>query len=545
MTHPNASTALARVVIDELAAGGVRRIFGSPGSRNGALLIAAAGHPQTELIMVIDERSAAYHALGAARSEARPSAVICTSGTAVANLFPAVVEADMSCVPLVAVSANRPERLRGVGANQTIDQSEIFGRKVRAFAELDAEQPGPGSNLAWRDSVSSLLAHSTGPTPGPVHLDVAFEEPTVPVTDDGRTAGAAFPFETPPRPDLPRPAQAPAEVAPVLDPGRGLVIAGDGDYDRPALLAAATAAGWPVLATALSGLRGSQVVSAYHRILRHGTPSELVPRTVVAVGSIGPDDRLERLIAEAEVRIRVDRWGRLIDPGRGATSVLAADAVDILGGVDGADDTTWAADWLKAEDDAVASLMAGTSRDRLDAGADVAELLNHVPWETLVVGSSLPIREVDAHLRRAGPVFANRGASGIDGVVSTAFGVASTRERVLLVVGDLSLLHDSNAFLHDRPIDLTVVVMDNRGGGLFDSLPQARHAPDFERLFVTPPNRDLSMLAGLHGARFAEVSTPDDFLAETETGLSSPGAHVIRVPLERSADLERRRQIDV
>lgn len=541
MDHPNPSTALARVVIDELVVGGVRFVALSPGSRSGALAIASSQHPDVETTVIIDERSAAFHALGVARASGRPAVVIATSGTAPANFYPAIVEADMSGVPLVAISADRPTELQGVGANQTIDQVELFGSKVRSYRGIAAPVPDVDANAEWRGVVAGLVRASTeGPMPGPVHLNVAFREPTVPVTDDGRTAGSAYPFPTP---RLDGPARSPARRPPdspgdlSLDARGGLLIAGDGEYDRGALLEGAGRLGWPILATAMSGLRGEEdVISSYGLLLEDGVPVDFVPETVIAVGAIGPDPALEDLVGAAHTRIRVDRWGRRIDPGRNATRVLAADPVDVLARVDGSALEAWARRWLvenaRMHSRAVADIESRSGM----TGAGVAHALNQVEWGALVAASSLPIREIDAHLTRPGQVFANRGASGIDGFVSTALGVASVVPRTLAVAGDLSLLHDDNGFLQDGEADLTLVIVDNGGGGLFDSLPQATHAPQFERLFVTPPHRDLAELLRFHGAGVETVTEPKKLVPTLRGALDRPGLNAIVVPVDRRYD---------
>lgn len=542
MTHPNPSTALARVVVDELVVGGVRFIAVCPGSRSAALAIAASEHPQVETRVVIDERSAAFWALGVARASGRPAVVISTSGTAPANFFPAIVEADMSGVPLIVVSADRPLELRGVGANQTIDQMELFGAKVRAFGDIEAADPDVDGNVGWRDTVSDLVAAAMGrPMPGPVHLNVAFREPTVPVADDGRTKSQPYPFPTPRIVRNGEPAKTQGmliDVAP--DAGRGVVIAGDGEYDRAVVATHAGRLGWPILATALSGLRGADVVASYHFLLDRGVPDHLVPDIVVAIGAIGPDQVLERLFASARTRIRADLWGRHIDPGRNATHVLATDPVELLARIGGSTNENWVSGWLEADATTRSSVVAAMrSRSAMTGGA-VAEALNQVGWGAMVVASSLPIREVDAHLTRTGPVFANRGASGIDGFVSTALGVASVIPRTLALAGDLSLLHDANGFLTDEDGDLTLVVVDNSGGGLFDSLPQARHAPDFERLFITPPHRDLVRLLEFHGVHCETVSEPAHLAPVIARAVDRPGLNAVVVPVDRDYDLRMR-----
>lgn len=537
--HPNISTALARVVVDELVVSGVESVAICPGSRSGALAVAAAEHPDLSTCVFIDERSAGFFALGVARASGAPAAVISTSGTAVANFYPSVVEADMSCVPLVVVSSDRPPELRGVGANQTIDQFDMFGSRVRRFTAIEAPQKVGDHNEEWRNRVRSSVREGLGAKPGPVHINVSFREPTVPVTDDGRTVGEAYAHETPRLGGIVAPTTSEPHDLPDMGSGSGLVIAGDGAYDRKALLEAARAASWPVLGTALSGLRGEDVVASYHRILAGGLPDELTPEQVIAVGAIGPDPLLEDLIAKAKARVRVDAWGRRIDPQRNATARVAGDPVLLLGRVPAAH-PEWRESWLMADLKA-----AEEERRRLDAlerptGGHVADALNRLDWGALTVASSLPIREVDAHLRRPGPVYANRGASGIDGLVSTALGVASVHDRALALAGDLSFLHDSNGFLNDGDHDLTFVVVDNQGGGLFDTLPQARHAPQYERLFVTSPRRDLLELAGFHKARVTAVATVSEIDDAVASALDRGGLEAVVVAVDRGYDAEAR-----
>lgn len=545
MTHPNPSTALARVVVDELANQGVGLVVIAPGSRSAALAIAAAEHPDLETRVVIDERSAAFHALGVARGTGTPAAVLTTSGTAAANLFPAVVEADTSCVPLIAVTADRPAEMQGVGANQTIDQVRLYGDKVRGYAGIEAPLPDEDGNRSWREVVATLLAAANGLSPGPAHLNVRFSEPTVPVGDDGRSRSEPYRFATP-RSERPAPPEREwvGSEDLFLSGERGLVIAGDGYYDRTTLLERAARLGWPVLATALSGIRGRGVIGTYHHLLASGVPDEFRPDTVVAVGSVGPSARLESLIASATRRIRVDAWGRRLDPGRNATDILSLSPVDLLDSASGTADVRWSESWHEAEHRCRSRMDEILGSAKVMSGAGVVAALNGLDWECLVVASSLPIRDVDAHLTKGGAVFANRGASGIDGFISSALGVASVRAGTIALAGDLSLLHDSNGFLHDGDIDLTVVVIDNGGGGIFDSLPQARHAPDYERLFVTNPERSLEALARFHGLRFAEAKDTDTIRRLAADALGRPGVDLIRVEVDRSDDLRIRAQLE-
>ncbi len=543
---------MARAMVDELSRSGVGLVVISPGSRSAALAIAASTHPDLETRVVLDERSAAFHALGRAKATGFPAVVLSTSGTAPANHFPAVVEADMSLTPLVVLTADRPMELRGVGANQTIDQMRLYGDKVRFFADVEAPRSDVDLNESWRSIVSKAVAIALGQEnqPGPVHLNLAFREPTVPVTDDGRARVPEYPFSIDGRRAGASWVNPASEAPPLADLGllgsRGLIIAGEGDYSRPGLMEAAETLGWPVLATALSGMRGESAVSAYHHLLVGGVPRHLVPETVYVVGAVGPSRRLEDLIESAGARrIRVDAQGRRIDPRRNATDIIHAEPVATL--IRAATTKTaphWVEAWLEA-DRLIREAVDRTLGDvTIPTGGSITRSLNDVSWERLVVASSLPIREVDSHLTRRGRVIANRGASGIDGFVSTALGAALPASRTLAISGDLSLLHDSNGFLCDVIDDLVMIVLDNNGGGLFDDLPPAVHAPSYERLFVTPQGRDISQLARFHDLGFVTVRTPAEACAESNERLDRGGRHVLHIPIDRHADLETRRMLD-
>lgn len=540
MSHPNPSTALAETVVDELVRQGVRFLVICPGSRSTALAIAAAQSSELDSVVALDERSAAFQALGSSRAGGL-AAVLSTSGTATANFFPAVVEAHMSGVPLVVLTADRPAELRGVGANQTIDQVNLYGTKVRRFVHIEAPDETTDLNQHWRTEVARSVHLAVGAMPGPVHINLAFREPTVPVSNDGRVKTPEYPFPTPPVDVDLEPIDRAQQILPDIQAGKGLIVAGDGDYDRRSLANVASEKGWPILATALSSMRGGQVITSYHHLLARGIPDNLRPDVVVAVGAVGPSQRLEGLADSASQRVRIDAWGRNIDPRRTATSVVQGDVVSLLATAEDSP-AGWGSEWLAADGE-MRQRLSSALEDAGLTGGGAASALSGAAIGALVAASSLPIREVDAHFNSDAPVYGNRGASGIDGFVSTAIGVARHRERTVALSGDLSLLHDSNGFLTEALPDLTIVVLDNDGGGLFDSLPQARHAPDYERLFVTPQRRDLRELVSFHRLRFVEVEDLAQLRQEVASDLSTPGVTVIRVPIDRKHDLVVRQSL--
>ncbi|MEX1037432.1 MAG: 2-succinyl-5-enolpyruvyl-6-hydroxy-3-cyclohexene-1-carboxylic-acid synthase [Acidimicrobiia bacterium] len=547
MTHPNPSSALAWVIADELAGCGMDMAVISPGSRSTALVLAIDANPDFETVVHIDERSAGFRALGDAVAGESPGLVVTTSGSAVANLLPAVVEADRSAVPLILLTADRPAEMVRRRTNQTMDQEAVFSGFLRGRHELGPAIDRDGEPERWREAVHEAVAAATGSksTPGPVQINVAFDEPTVPVSDDGRSVALPFAAETVPRSGLRSSDQPASRTLPVLEPGsRTIVIAGRGDYDSSRLVAVCKTAGIPILATALSGGRGTGAVSSYHHLLVNGVPGGLEPDLLIVVGQPGPSDRIAALMSTGAPVVHVDRWGLFSDVSGTMTEGLRADPVELLEHHASDQEPGWSEMWSERDSVVRRATEGVLSATDQPTGPGIARSLNHVEWSALAVASSLPVRDVDAHLTRPGWVHSNRGVSGIDGFSSTALGIASRRQGTIALTGDLAFLHDSNAFLTDRTPPLVFVVVDNGGGGLFDLLPQAEFAPDFDRLFVTPPGRDLSLLAEFHGLGFTAVDSMAALAPELSRAVQAEGVTVVKVAVDRKADVAMRRSLD-
>ena len=549
MSHPNPSSALAWVVVDELARRGVTHSVVSPGSRSTALVLALNKHADFSLVMHIDERSAGFRALGSSAATESPALVVTTSGSAVANLLPAVVEADRSAIPMILLTADRPAEMVERRTNQTMDQKSVFSGYVRRRVDLGPAVDRQGEPGEWRIAVSGAVAAARGATgpPGPVHINVAFEEPTAPVSDDGRTSSA--PYETPTDSGETRfessTSPEPVDDLPVTRPGRrSIVIAGRGDYDTQRLLEICSGHGIPVLSTALSGGRGGDVISSYHHLLVSGVPPQLFPDWVLVVGQPGPSDRLSSLMTTGAPVIHVDRWGQFSDISGTMGQGVRSDPASLLSRIAVEQEPGWSSAWLERDRVIRAALDEVLDSAGDPTGPGIARELNHIDWAALVVASSLPIRDVDSQLVRQGQVYSNRGVSGIDGFASTALGVASHMERTLALVGDLSLLHDSNAFLTDAIPPVVFVVVDNQGGGLFDLLPQARFAPDFDRLFVTPPRRDLSRFAEFHGLDFVSLESVGLIPDQVGEAMTGDRTTLVSVPVDRSSDVGMRKMLD-
>ena len=556
--HPNPSVALATVVVDELARGGVTRFVLAPGSRSAALARAVQDHPATSLAVMIDERSAAFFALGAARIGGSPAGVITTSGTAAANLLPAVVEADASGIPLILLTADRPPELRHTGANQTIDQLKLFGKMVRWFWEAGPAEDRPESNAYWRSSVARAVAEATGwgDRPGAVHLNLAFREPTAPAGDDGRSQAKPFGSSTRGRPEG-RPwidsrkasGMDLSYLAEMKQAKRGVIVVGEGADRTDVYARLADRMGWPLLAEGMSGFRRPPSISTFHYILQ-GAPSALRPDMVLSFGKVGLSPNLSNFLSDPHLpQLVVGAPGPWADPNRavsrmvaGSPSAFAQAMLDRLEGRSG--DADWLDRWQAAEQ--ACRLVIDRILDARDSPSEprAARDLAALPLDALVVGSSMPVRDVDWFAQRTPhKMIGNRGASGIDGLVSTTLGAAWGRPgRVVCLTGDLALLHDSNGFLVDERPSCVVVVINNDGGGIFNFLPQARFA-HFEKLFGTPHGRDLQVLAGLHSLRYRRPERASDLAPTVECALADGGVWLVEVRTDRKENAELHRQI--
>jgi 2-succinyl-5-enolpyruvyl-6-hydroxy-3-cyclohexene-1-carboxylate synthase len=542
MAHVNPSTLLARLTVEALRVGGIRHVLLCPGSRSAPLAYALGASDAVDLRVRHDERVAAFTAMGAA------GAVVTTSGTAAANLHPAVLEAHSGRRPLVVVTADRPKELRGTWVNQTTElQAELYGRAVRArldLADVDAAKDPDAALQALVDVVWSARELR-----GPVHLDLGFTEPLLPDDEVGE-----LPLATPPRPT------AVLAASGVVAPGpRTVVVAGDGADAVPGSPAhdVALAAGWPLLAEPSSGAAGPDAVAAYRLLLELPELGGAVERAVV-YGRPTLSRPVTRLLGRADVELVLVADGRdWPDPGRPATRVAPLG----LGALPPSDDRGWARRWALASfgaraglDAALDGLVAG--HPDLPVGPLVARdvALAARPGDTLVVAASHPVRDLDlvAHRIRPGVrVLANRGLAGIDGTLSTASGAGLDGGFVRVLVGDLAFLHDANALLvppgEERP-HLQIVVLNDDGGGIFSLLEQGElagqgpaEAAAFERLFGTPHGVDVGAVSAAYGVPHRRVDGIPGLVAAL--GSPPPGTSVVEVRTTRNGLREVHAQI--
>ena len=579
----------ARAILEALAESGVEEVEIAPGSRSAPLVLAAQSLPAMKVRVHLDERCAGFFAVGYGRSHLGPAAIVTTSGTAVANLLPAVVEADMSDVPLIVVSADRPPEMRGADANQTIIQPGIFGERVRFEADLPLpsvqrlREAGPRSVI---EVVRRAARHAAGPPGGPVHLNVPFDKPLQPESPEEVGTGGGG-DEVPPN------LTAAAEVIQRSDPDapgtgmrgrrsrgrdqdtlvahrlanarRPLLVAGpvtDPGLDGPAVVRFAARMGVPVFADPLCGARFERalgdpvsvlVLGAYDHFLRDvEVLRRLHPDLIIRIGRTPASEALETALASwhRATQIVIDDGAHRKDYQGLAQHYLHASAGGVLGrlaeGHDGdpAPRSTWTRDWMEIE----AAAWSAIEEDHANAdheGAYAAATLRALPpGATLFVSSSMPVRDVDAYGRPAArdiQVLGNRGASGIDGVVSSAMGCAGGGAGpVVALIGDIALYHDMNGLLaaRDKSLNVVFVLVDNDGGGIFHMLPIRDFEPAFTPLFATPHGLDFGHAAKLYGLRFTDAATPAELERAVAAAVGRAGTEIIRVRTDRERNRE-------
>lgn len=552
-------------LVSALVASGLERAVLSPGSRNTPLVLAFREALGARAVVVVDERSAGFVALGMARGGGAPVALVCTSGSAGANYAPAVVEAGASRLPLVVLTADRPPELHDCGAGQTMDQQHLFGRHMRFFQDLGA--PAVGVDPAWLRRVATRAVDRTrGPLAGPVHLNVPFREPlwspTAPASD----------APSPPPADILR--GRPSLSAEQLDTvaaalraaRRGAIVCGPvtgvpEPHAVDAIRRLAAALDWPLIADPVSGLRfgraeGAHVIATADALLRDPDFAEAhAPDCVLRFGAAPTSKPTFQWLGRhaADTAILVDLEGAWHDPTGAARMVVAADVAGLCDALlpriaGGQPEEGWTDRWVHADARARAHLDAACAEGPPWEGAIARRVVDALPAGALLhVASSMPIRDLDGFapaLEKPLEVTANRGVNGIDGTLSTAVGEAiATARPTCVLCGDLAALHDVGG-LHTAVAlgaRLTVVVVDNGGGGIFGFLPIADHPTSFESGFVTPQHTDATLYAEAAGARGRTVEC-GALTAAVAEAVERPGVDVLRVVVDRETNLARHRE---
>lgn len=557
---------LLRAFADELARCTIAGACTSPGSRSSPIVLALAAEHRIATWSHLDERVAGFFALGLAKATGRPAVLCCTSGTAAAQYLPAVIEAHEAGVALIVLTADRPPELREVGAGQAIDQLKLYGDAVRWFFDVGTHAASP-ERVRWIRALAcrsvAVASGLLGGRPGPVHLNWALREPLVPPADlpadpqPGRADGAPWVRFEP--------------AGPTVDPGvrdavcgrRGVIVCGAGsDREGADIALLARHLGWPLLADPLSGARaGAAAIAHYDALLRDdGFAQGHRPDVVLRFGDLPASKPLRRWLASLDVpQLAGPAAGAWPDPDGRLSHMLSAGAARALLAAfeDPRHDhrpsparEEWLAAW-RAADARAAAAIGGVLGDALSEPWVAAELVCRAPESgMLVVASSMPIRDVEtfAPIRERAPrVLANRGANGIDGTLATAFGVAAAHDGpVTVLLGDVAFAYDLSALLcaPRHGLALTIVVLNNGGGGIFEFLPLAGiDRPTFEEHVATDPGLALARAAALYGCRHLAPDGADAFREALDTGQRGNGTTIIEVRTDRGANVTLHRAV--
>lgn len=580
MEQADISLTCAAALVDGLVAGGAVHACVSPGSRSTPLALALARDPRVRVHVHLDERSSGFFALGLAKVRPSPVIVATTSGTAAAELFPAVIEASQSRMPLVLLTADRPPRMRGTGANQTIVQPGLFGGYVRTSIDLPVPAT-PGQEAWWRQATRDAYDAMAADPPGPVHLNCPFEEPLMPSSDLQMPLGSEERFEWPPRPEAALDPEESERLAGVVSGARGAVVVGGWPGDISSDTRSwSDVLGWPVLAEPTSTARrpGSSL-AAGQALIESAWADAHRPEVAIQFGAAPTTRATHAFVASAGTLVVADRFHLDPDPDRVASWRLAVDP-DALpsalgrhpvmqkgigialtgahiedeiqklwrGRIDPAPDD-WREAWRAA--DRVARIAMDDAMDGWDEPFEPRVARDVAAWAPdggfLFVGNSTPVRDLDLAMapRDDIRVLANRGTSGIDGLVSTALGVATAdRGPTVALLGDLSFLHDAGAILWNAPrvFQLTIVVVNNGGGHVFSLLPQ-RGLPEHRELFATPHKVDIGGLCAAAGAGHERVEHASSLLPALDGAAGAGGLNVVEVVVDAELGLRRRREM--
>ena len=521
----------------------------------------------------MDERSAAFFALGAAKRQRRPVALVCTSGTAGANFYPAVIEAYESAIPLILFTADRPPEMRDCASGQTIDQHRLYGHFVKQYSEL-AVPSADATLLAYlRQTIASAWRRAISPLPGPIHFNCPFRDPLPPIEDlTVREQMRSLSTTLNPATFFSAIAPPPPTTEQTLPPlnlwqqcSRGLIIAGPTEPNDPKAYAQSVAQlsqalGWPVLAEGLSPLRNYQslsptLVSTYDLILRNQTRAEsLVPETILQLGALPISKVLRQWLQKTDAQRWLIGSQRNLDPLHGPTQflsttveTLAKQAKEINKEQDNC--LSYRQQWMEYEQAGRAQIDSTLSQEDTLVESKVAWLLSQrLPPETpLFIANSMPVRDVeyvwtlsDRYIR---PYF-SRGANGIDGTLSTAMGLAHNNKPTVLLTGDLALLHDTNGFLNRSYFSghLTIVMINNNGGGIFEMLPVSQFEPEFQTYFVTPQSVNFESLCATYGIDYQKIETINALRPCIEQ-LPTDGIRLLELICDRKQSVQQRKNL--
>ena len=566
MNNQAALTAYLASFVDELAQNKVRHAVVSPGSRSTPISLLLAEHPDIEVHINVDERSAAFFALGMAKALREPVAIVCTSGTAAANFYPAIVEAFYARVPLIVLTADRPHELRHVGAPQAIDQIDLYGKHVKWSVEMSLPENSAEMMNYVRTVGARAVAIAANQPAGPIHLNFPIREPLLPLMDQAKEYRSK---QLLPKVEIEKgirtlsSSQFEALAEMLTGANRGIIVVGElQDAEiREGIVALAEKLTFPILADPLSLLRSgdhskTQIIEAYDTFLRDDTAKEVLSPDVVLRFGAMPISKSLLLFLKKHRQAKhliVDAGAGWREPAGLATNMIYCEehafCYGIMEQINQEEDTSWLQLWKAVNEATKRGLASIHDEVELSEGKLFLLLNELMPMNsTLFVGNSMPIRDLDTFFftnEKNVTALANRGANGIDGVVSTAIGVSTVSENTVLAIGDLSFFHDMNGLLAAKlqKQNITILLINNDGGGIFSFLPQASEKEYFELLFGTPHGLEFTHAAELYGAKYNKVLTWEEFQQVFTQSFSIPGLKIIEVQTERESNLVKHRDL--
>lgn len=544
----------ADALIDGLSAAGVQQAVISPGSRSTPLVLATDRHPTIRTWIQIDERCAAFFALGLAKHDQSPVALIATSGTAPAHWYPAVIEANHSGAPLILLSADRPPELQNCGANQTIDQTHLFNRQVRLFLDPGPATATPAGLKQIRELGVEAVHKALGQNPGPVHINLPLREALTPkATPEPSYSNNISPA---PKQLLQIDAEQVDRIAEIISQGPGIIICGPTALEDGLAQAVAELARRlhiPILSDPLSNLRfgahgHSSIISNYDGFLLHQAFVEKArPTWVLRFGAMPVSKSLMHYLEQsAPNTILCAPRGDWPDPLHQTREIVRSHPIDLCDRLMETDLQPATDKWLKQFQQAeqlTSAIQPSNDSDQTCEDLTVKELILTIPdGAVLFSGNSLPIRHLDrwsGNATKSVRIVANRGASGIDGNISTLLGLgAGSRKKVFGLLGDLAFYHDMNGLLAARGMEAVIVLLNNGGGGIFSHLPQAQ-LEQFESHWLTPTDLDFSKTAELYGANFHRITQQSEFRPALEFAIKEPGLSLLEVVIDRNHAMTR------
>jgi 2-succinyl-5-enolpyruvyl-6-hydroxy-3-cyclohexene-1-carboxylate synthase len=570
MNKRDGLTAFTTSFVDELTKVGVVDAVVSPGSRSTPLAYVMAEHPNMKVWMNIDERSAAFFALGIAKEKKKPVVLLCTSGTAAANYFPAIVEARISRVPLIVLTADRPHELRDVGAPQAIDQIGLYGKHAKWFVEMPVPEHTEEMMRFVRNMAARTAATAMQNPAGVVHLNFPFREPLIPVFDEMENYFSSADSRVMIENGYSQLSQKKCEelAVTIQNAKKGIIVCGQIEQDgfTEAILAFAEKVSFPILADPLSQLRcglhdKSYLIDSYDTFLRNETViNELQPDLVIRFGAMPVSKHLTLFIKNSiSEQIVIDGGLGWREPTGTLDEMIYCDEVIFcremtkLVEVDNnakQDKNEFLRKWKNITETTSVELSSNIAQMDGHEGSIFSLLAKMLPSKcNLFVSNSMPIRDLDAFFSntyKETKIHANRGANGIDGVVSTALGVSASSENpTFLIIGDLSFFHDMNGLLAARMHDLNlfVIVINNDGGGIFSFLPQSTEVRQFEKLFGTPHGMEFSSVVGIYGGTYCAAETMNDFVDAFEDLVLEDGLKILEVFTNREKNIQCHRSL--